>query len=179
MCLMRQQIFLMTADTGDVCDGSQGFAIVLFGVPVTVTAGSLLSLGIKKLFGGRIVFVVASLAFFTLRFAVAVMQRVAHTDGLPRRHHPRLSDMAFTANNRSAFLFCSGSLSVTANAIVMIDVHHRLPASIFKTHVFVGSHIFFRQMAGSTVFILALQYFGVFLVQKEDRTPIQPSEFFH
>ena len=77
------QIFLMTADTGNVRYGSQGVAIVLLDIPVAVTTGSLFSFGIEKFFGGGIVFMVAGTAFIVLRFAMAVVQRVVHTDGLP------------------------------------------------------------------------------------------------
>ncbi len=77
------QIFLMAADAGNVRYGSQGVAIVLLDIAVAVTTGAFFSLGIKELFGGGIVFMVAGTAIGVLRFAMAVVLRVVHTDGLP------------------------------------------------------------------------------------------------
>ncbi len=77
------QFFLVTADTGSVRNGSQGRAIFLAGVPVTVTAGAFLSLGVKKLLGDGIVLMVACFTLITLGFTVAVMQRIIHADRLP------------------------------------------------------------------------------------------------
>ena len=173
------QRLAMAADTFHVRGQLHGNPITFGRDVMAVAAGAFFTLGIVKFFGGLVVYVVTILTFIGLGLGVAVVQRLIHPDRLPGGKHAGIVLVAFTTDQRTAFLLIGRSFLVAADAIGMVDVHHFLFGRIFQPHELGGHTVILYQVAGRTVFVLFFQRFGVLLVQVWDRGSCQFAEDTH
>ncbi len=158
--------------------------------PMTIKASPLLPLGIKEGLGLGIVFVVAVFTLLLIGLDMPEVQRFIHADRLPVAERHGIFHMALAASHRSAGVLRTLVLFVTGNALVMVQVHHRLLVLVLDTLKFErqsidraacvvrrgGSLAVDLRVASQTILVHLRGGLGVLVVVKDDRRPFKRSK---
>ena len=121
---------------------------------MAVAARAFFSLGIEKLFGAFVIFVMTFITFFVLGFGMTKVKGFVHTDRAPVGNNGYFFFVASTAGCRAAFLPGGSGLSVAADTFGMVDVLNRFFSRILQAFEFGRLAVVDGEVAYLAVFVI-------------------------